>query len=71
METYRQYSTGNKVYHTGGPSGKVRTYGTSIPALSLLTLLDLTQFLWKVRKQVGNLKGRITSTKIILFRHIL
>lgn len=56
LETYQQYNAGKKVHHMGGPSAKIRTYGTSIPALSPLVLMDLTQFLWRVRQQ--------TDTKI-------
>lgn len=54
LETYPQYSTGKKVHHMGGPHAKVRTYKTSIPALSPLVLLDLTQLLWKVRQKKEN-----------------
>lgn len=56
LETYQQYNAGKKVHHMGGPSAKVRTYSTSIPALSPLVLMDLTQLLWRVRQQ--------TETKI-------
>lgn len=35
----------------GGPDAKVRTYRTSIPALSPVVLMDLSQLLWKVRQQ--------------------
>lgn len=35
----------------GGPGAKVRTYRTSIPALSPMVLMDLAQLLWKVRRQ--------------------
>ncbi|KAM9841707.1 putative flavin-containing monoamine oxidase A [Aulostomus maculatus] len=48
LETYPQFNTGKKVYHTGGPGSKVRTYRTSIPALSPAVLLDLTTLLWKI-----------------------
>ncbi|KAM9338641.1 putative flavin-containing monoamine oxidase A [Symphorus nematophorus] len=48
LETYPQFSTGTKVHHMGGPGAKVRTYRSSIPALSPLVLMDLTQFLWKI-----------------------
>lgn len=51
LEVYPQFNTGKKVLHVGGPASKVRTYRTSIPAMSPLVLLDLTQFLWKVRCQ--------------------
>ncbi|XP_055369450.1 probable flavin-containing monoamine oxidase A isoform X3 [Betta splendens] len=50
LETYPQYSTGRKVHHVGGPSARVRTYTTSIPALSPLVLLDLTQLVWKINR---------------------
>lgn len=56
LETYQQYNAGKKVHHMGGLSAKIRTYSTSIPALSPLVLMDLTQFLWRVRQQ--------TDTKI-------
>ncbi|XP_044189313.1 amine oxidase [flavin-containing] isoform X2 [Thunnus albacares] len=32
----------------GGPGAKVRTYRTSIPALSPVVLMDLTHLLWKI-----------------------
>uniref|UniRef100_A0A8C4EDU7 Amine oxidase n=1 Tax=Dicentrarchus labrax TaxID=13489 RepID=A0A8C4EDU7_DICLA len=48
LETYPQFSVGKKVHHTGGPSAKVRTYRTSIPALSPLVLMDITQLFWKI-----------------------
>lgn len=47
LETYPQFSTGKKVHHMGGPDAKVRTYRTSIPVLSPMVLMDLTQLLWK------------------------
>ncbi|XP_033981756.1 probable flavin-containing monoamine oxidase A [Trematomus bernacchii] len=47
LETYPQFSIGKKVHHMGGPGAKVRTY-TSIPTLSPLVLMDLTQLLWKI-----------------------
>nr|XP_023838784.1 amine oxidase [flavin-containing] B-like [Salvelinus alpinus] len=43
MEVYTQYTIGKKVHHVGGPHAKVRTSSTSIPALSTLVLLDLSQ----------------------------
>nr|XP_020456675.1 probable flavin-containing monoamine oxidase A [Monopterus albus] len=48
LETYPQFSTGKKVHHMGGPDAKVRTYRTSIPVLSPMVLMDLTQLLWKL-----------------------
>lgn len=51
LETYPQYNIGKKVHHMGGPGAKIRTYGTSIPAVSPVVLMDLTQFLWRVRQQ--------------------
>ncbi|KAF3848836.1 hypothetical protein F7725_015333 [Dissostichus mawsoni] len=48
LETYPQFSIGKKVHHMGGPGAKVRTYSTSILALSPLVLMDLTQLLWKI-----------------------
>ncbi|XP_053267845.1 amine oxidase [flavin-containing] A [Pleuronectes platessa] len=50
LETYPQFNTGRKVHHMGGPGGKIRTYKTSIPALSPVVLLDLTQLLRKIDK---------------------
>ncbi|XP_034458880.1 amine oxidase [flavin-containing] A-like isoform X2 [Hippoglossus hippoglossus] len=50
LEVYPQFNTGRKVHHMGGPGGKIRTYRTSIPALSPLTLLDLTQLIRKIDK---------------------
>ncbi|KAF3702254.1 putative flavin-containing monoamine oxidase A [Channa argus] len=47
LETYPQFNTGKKVHHMGRPDAKVRTYRTSIPALSPWVLMDLTQILWK------------------------
>uniref|UniRef100_A0A3B3VYT5 Amine oxidase n=1 Tax=Poecilia latipinna TaxID=48699 RepID=A0A3B3VYT5_9TELE len=49
LEVYPQFNVGKKVLHVGGPTSKVRSYRTSIPALSPLVLLDFTQMLWKVR----------------------
>lgn len=54
LETYLQYNTGKMVHHTGGPSGKVRTFNSGIPSFSPLMLLDQIQFLWKVRQHVDN-----------------
>ncbi|XP_049909125.1 probable flavin-containing monoamine oxidase A [Epinephelus moara] len=48
LETYQQFNIGKKVHHMGGPGAKVRTYRTSIPALSPVVLMDLTQLLWKI-----------------------
>ncbi|XP_056260430.1 probable flavin-containing monoamine oxidase A [Seriola aureovittata] len=48
LETFPQFNIGKKVYHLGGPGARVLTYRTSIPALSPLVLMDLTQFLWKI-----------------------
>ncbi|KAI3362021.1 hypothetical protein L3Q82_012358, partial [Scortum barcoo] len=48
LETFPQFNVGKKVYHMGGPGAKVRTYRTSIPTLSPVVLMDLTQFLWKI-----------------------
>ncbi|XP_034403169.1 probable flavin-containing monoamine oxidase A [Cyclopterus lumpus] len=48
LETFPQFNIGKKVHHMGGPGGKVRTYRTSIPALSPVVLTDLTQLLWKI-----------------------
>ncbi|XP_017280974.1 probable flavin-containing monoamine oxidase A [Kryptolebias marmoratus] len=53
LEVYPQFNIGKKVLHVGGPPSKVRVYRTSIPALSLLVLLDLTQFLWKIDRLSG------------------
>uniref|UniRef100_A0A3Q0QVJ1 Amine oxidase n=1 Tax=Amphilophus citrinellus TaxID=61819 RepID=A0A3Q0QVJ1_AMPCI len=48
LEVYPQFNTGRKVHHMGGPTSRVRTYKTSIPALSPVVLMDLTQILWKI-----------------------
>ncbi|KAM8744266.1 putative flavin-containing monoamine oxidase A isoform 2-T2 [Acanthopagrus schlegelii] len=48
LETYQQFNLGRKVHHMGGPGAKVRTYRSSIPALSPVVLIDLTQLLWKI-----------------------
>nr|XP_054600115.1 probable flavin-containing monoamine oxidase A [Nothobranchius furzeri]XP_054600116.1 probable flavin-containing monoamine oxidase A [Nothobranchius furzeri] len=48
LEVYSQFNTGKKVLHVGGPTARVRTYTSSIPALSPLVLLDLTLLLWKI-----------------------
>ncbi|XP_037609392.1 probable flavin-containing monoamine oxidase A [Sebastes umbrosus] len=48
LETYPQFIIGKKVHDMGGPGAKVRTYTTSIPALSPLVLMDLTLLLWKI-----------------------
>ncbi|XP_028273245.1 probable flavin-containing monoamine oxidase A isoform X2 [Parambassis ranga] len=50
LEVFPQFSTGKKVHHMGGPASKVRTYRTSIPALSPVVLMDLTQLLWKINR---------------------
>uniref|UniRef100_A0A8C7XM78 Amine oxidase n=1 Tax=Oryzias sinensis TaxID=183150 RepID=A0A8C7XM78_9TELE len=50
LEVYPQFNDGKKVLHVGGPASKVRAYKTSIPALSPLVLLDMSQLLWKVRQ---------------------
>ncbi|KAM8872030.1 putative flavin-containing monoamine oxidase A isoform 1-T1 [Synchiropus picturatus] len=50
LKTYPQFTTGKAVQHIGGPDAKVNTYQTSIPAMSLLALLDLTQLLWKMER---------------------
>ena len=52
LETYPQFNAGKKVHHMGGPGAKVRTYSTSIPALSPVVLMDFTQLFWKVRQQM-------------------
>lgn len=52
LETYKQFQDGKKVYHMGGPGARVRTYRSSIPTLSPLVMMDLAQFLWKVRQQI-------------------
>lgn len=49
LEVYPQFNDGKKVLHVGGAASKVRAYKTSIPALSPLVLLDMSQLLWKVR----------------------
>ncbi|KAM7369261.1 hypothetical protein PAMP_013543 [Pampus punctatissimus] len=48
LETFPQFNTGKRVHHMGGPDAKVRTYRTSIPALSPVVLMDLTHFMWKI-----------------------
>ncbi|XP_026030095.1 probable flavin-containing monoamine oxidase A [Astatotilapia calliptera] len=48
LEVYPQFNMGRKVHHMGGPTSKVRTYKTSIPALSPVVLIDFTQILWKI-----------------------
>ncbi|XP_068191564.1 probable flavin-containing monoamine oxidase A [Antennarius striatus] len=48
FETYPQFNSGKKVHHMGGLDAKVRTYRTSIPALSPVALMDLTQLLWRI-----------------------
>ncbi|XP_034752528.1 probable flavin-containing monoamine oxidase A [Etheostoma cragini] len=50
LETFPQFNVGKKVHHMGGPGAKVRTYRTSIPALSPVVLMDLTQILWKINR---------------------
>ncbi|KAJ0015507.1 hypothetical protein NQD34_009127 [Periophthalmus magnuspinnatus] len=47
LETYPQFNRGRKVHHMGGPRATVRSYTSSIPALSPLVLLDLSLFLFK------------------------
>ncbi|KAM6984839.1 putative flavin-containing monoamine oxidase A [Aplochiton taeniatus] len=53
VEVYPQYTTGKKVHHVGGPHARIRTYRSSIPALSLPVLLDLSQLLWRVDRLVA------------------
>ncbi|KAG8010847.1 Amine oxidase [flavin-containing] A [Nibea albiflora] len=50
IETYRQFTNGKKVYHTGGPDAKIRIGEGGLPASSLLGLLDLAQLYWKIDK---------------------
>ncbi|KAM8828742.1 putative flavin-containing monoamine oxidase A [Spinachia spinachia] len=50
LETFPQFNLGKKVHHMGGPGAKVRTYRTSIPALSPMVLMDLAQLLWKLNR---------------------
>uniref|UniRef100_A0A3P9KEY0 Amine oxidase n=1 Tax=Oryzias latipes TaxID=8090 RepID=A0A3P9KEY0_ORYLA len=50
LEVYPQFNDGKKVLHVGGPASKVRAYKTSIPALSPLVLLDMSQLLWKIER---------------------
>ncbi|KAM3600356.1 uncharacterized protein V6R79_021915 [Siganus canaliculatus] len=50
MVTYGQFTTGKKVIHTGGPGAKVHTYKSSIPTLSPLELLDLSQLMWRIER---------------------
>ncbi|XP_006795689.1 probable flavin-containing monoamine oxidase A [Neolamprologus brichardi] len=50
LEVYPQFNMGRKVHHMGGPTSKVRTYKTSIPALSPAVLMDFTQILWKINR---------------------
>lgn len=61
LETYPQYTVGKKVYHTGGPGAKVRSYTKNIPALSPLVVMDFMQMVWKVRIQNQN-KSKINAT---------
>ncbi|KAK6315918.1 hypothetical protein J4Q44_G00134420 [Coregonus suidteri] len=53
LEVYTQYTTGKKVHHVGGPHAKVRTSSTSIPALSPLVLLDLSQLLRQIDRLIA------------------
>lgn len=48
LATYPQFNSGKKVYHIGGPGAKPCTFTTTIPALSPVVLMDLTQFLWRI-----------------------
>uniref|UniRef100_A0A665V936 Amine oxidase n=1 Tax=Echeneis naucrates TaxID=173247 RepID=A0A665V936_ECHNA len=48
LETFLQFNIGKKVLHMGGPDARVRTYRTSIPALSPAVLIDFTHLLWKI-----------------------
>ncbi|XP_023816559.1 probable flavin-containing monoamine oxidase A [Oryzias latipes] len=50
LEVYPQFNDGKKVLHVGGAASKVRAYKTSIPALSPLVLLDMSQLLWKIER---------------------
>lgn len=61
LETYPQFNIGRKVHHTGGPLARVRTYKTSIPALSPLVLLDLSLFFWKIDRLCATVSVRDPS----------
>ncbi|KAF6721674.1 putative flavin-containing monoamine oxidase A [Oryzias melastigma] len=54
LEVYPQFNDGKKVLHVGGPDSKVRAYKTSIPALTPLVLLDLSQLLRKIERLRGS-----------------
>ncbi|KAJ0057709.1 hypothetical protein NL108_012959, partial [Boleophthalmus pectinirostris] len=50
LETYRQFNTGRKVQHMGGPLARVRSYTSNFPTLSPLVLLDFSLLLFKVNR---------------------
>ncbi|XP_072309720.1 probable flavin-containing monoamine oxidase A [Eucyclogobius newberryi] len=50
LETYPQFRSGKKVHHMGGPKARVRSYTSSIPALSPMVLLDFSLFLFKINR---------------------
>ncbi|RXN19152.1 putative flavin-containing monoamine oxidase A [Labeo rohita] len=48
LEVFPQYTKGKKVHHVGGPQAKIKTYTTSMPSYSPLTMLDFTLLLWRI-----------------------
>ncbi|KAK6171149.1 hypothetical protein SNE40_019399 [Patella caerulea] len=48
LETYQQYTNGTKCMQLG--DFKPRTYKSDIPSLSILALLDLENFIWKIER---------------------
>ncbi|ESP04049.1 hypothetical protein LOTGIDRAFT_109903 [Lottia gigantea] len=48
VETYKQYTNGTKFMQLGDV--RPRTYQSDIPSLSILALLDLQNYIWKVEK---------------------
>ncbi|XP_032822900.1 alpha/beta-tubulin-N-acetyltransferase 9 isoform X1 [Petromyzon marinus] len=48
LDVYPQYTHGTKVCQLGGAHAKIGTYSSNIPSLSLLALVDLQLFMWKI-----------------------
>lgn len=48
LDTYEQFATGRKVMQLG--SNEVKTYNSTIPKLPVFSLLELHQFMRKVRR---------------------
>ncbi|XP_039625600.1 probable flavin-containing monoamine oxidase A isoform X1 [Polypterus senegalus] len=50
LEIYPQYTSGWKLSHLGGPDNNIRSYYFNIPSISVLALIDLQLFIWKIER---------------------